>query len=208
MDRCQSADSQHALPCITGLSRCAGEGIVQPLSKDGDQLSRRLHQYCPPAPGRGTFHAKHKGTFRKVMTCNVLSQAEAAYIAGLIDGEGTITLARKHRHENRQLAVTISSTEIGLLEFVKSATGVGKITNKRATKPHHTPSFSYAVYNRQALDLLTQIAGFLLSYKRRRAARILQDYLRLTPRNGKYPAGMLEEKAEFESAVLAMKANA
>lgn len=37
---------------------------------------------------------------------HTLSQPDAAYIAGLIDGEGTITLTRKYRGGNRQLAVT------------------------------------------------------------------------------------------------------
>jgi hypothetical protein len=85
-----------------------------------------------------------------------LSKIDAAYIAGLIDGEGTVTLTRKHKNENRQLCVSISSTEIALLDFALIATGVGKITNKRATKSHHTHSFAYAVYNRQALALLDQ----------------------------------------------------
>jgi hypothetical protein len=34
----------------------------------------------------------------------MLSKTDAAYIAGLIDGEGTVTLTRKHRNENRQIA--------------------------------------------------------------------------------------------------------
>lgn len=41
-----------------------------------------------------------------------LSKIEAAYVAGLIDGEGTVTLTRKHRNEYRQLAVTVSNTEM------------------------------------------------------------------------------------------------
>jgi hypothetical protein len=32
-----------------------------------------------------------------------LSQVDAAYIAGLIDGEGTITLSRRHANDRRQL---------------------------------------------------------------------------------------------------------
>ena len=47
-----------------------------------------------------------------------LSKTDAAYIAGLIDGEGTVTLTRKHKNENRQLCVSIASTEIELLDFV------------------------------------------------------------------------------------------
>lgn len=61
-----------------------------------------------------------------------LKATEAAYIAGLIDGEGTITLSREHKGENRRLAVSISNTELGILRSVVKATRVGKITNKRA----------------------------------------------------------------------------
>ena len=31
-----------------------------------------------------------------------LSEVEAAYVAGIIDGEGTVTLTRTHRGENRR----------------------------------------------------------------------------------------------------------
>ena len=136
-----------------------------------------------------------------------LCKTDAAYIAGLIDGEGTVTLTRKHKNENRQLCVSISSTEVELLQFVLSATGVGKITNKRASKSHHAHSYAYAVYNRQALSLLEQTLPYLKSYKHDRAALILKDYLAVTPRNGKYTAEILARKKVFEQTVLSIKAN-
>lgn len=136
-----------------------------------------------------------------------ISLADAAYIAGIIDGEGTITLTRKHRNEHRQLAVTISSTERCLLEFVKTTLGVGKITNKRTSKSNHAPGFTFSVYNRQALILLQHIAAYLRTYKRRRAELILANYLDLTPRNGKYNPIQLERKSTFEAALLSIKAN-
>ena len=136
-----------------------------------------------------------------------LSNTDAAYLAGLIDGEGTVTLTRKHRNENRQLCVSISSTEIGLLEFVLAVTGVGKITNKKTSESHHARSYAYAVYNRQALALLENTLPFLRSYKRDRAKLILRDYLTVTPRNGKYTVDVLARKKEFEQIVLSIKAN-
>lgn len=138
-------------------------------------------------------------------TVNQLTPVDAAYIAGLIDGEGTITLTRKHRNENRQLAVSISSTEKNLLEFVMDSVGVGKITNKRIAQAHHTPSFVYAVYNRQALDLLEQLFPYLRGYKARRSALILRDYIKLTPRNGKYTAEQRHAREHFENCVLDIK---
>lgn len=91
---------------------------------------------------------------RRYKIPNTLTRIDTAYIAGLVDGEGTITLTRKHRHENRQLAVTISNTEKPLLDFVLATVGAGKITRKRVSQAHHTPSFTCAIYNQQALNLL------------------------------------------------------
>ena len=49
-----------------------------------------------------------------------LSDTEAAYLAGIVDGEGTITLTRTHRGERRRPVVSISSTELSLLQYVRS----------------------------------------------------------------------------------------
>lgn len=134
-----------------------------------------------------------------------LSIVDAAYIASLVDGEGTITLVRKHAHENRHLSVTISSTERQVLDFVHSTIGVGKITGKRTYQSHHRPAFTYGVYNRQALQVLEQIHGFLKTYKAERSRMALRDYVRLTPRNGKYSPERMAARLEFERRFLAIK---
>ncbi|MEX2165315.1 MAG: LAGLIDADG family homing endonuclease [Sulfuricaulis sp.] len=126
-----------------------------------------------------------------------LSPEEAAYIAGLIDGEGTIALTRKHRGEYRQLMVSISSTEPPLLKYVKKAIGAGRITNKCTHQANHTPSVTYAISNRQALALLEQVRPYLKTYKAKRAHLILRSYIRLTPRNGKYTLALLKERDIF-----------
>lgn len=135
-------------------------------------------------------------------TTKQLTPPIAAYIAGLIDGEGTVTLCRKHKNENRQLAVSISSTEKYLLEYVLEVVGTGKITTKKTVKTHHSPSFTYAIYNRQALSLLEQISPYLQTYKKYRSQLILKDYLRLTPRNGKYSEDLRSAKKDFEIQLL------
>lgn len=68
-----------------------------------------------------------------------------------------------------------------MLEFVLERVGAGKITRKRTTSAEHAPSFTYAIWNRQALELLRQIAPHLQSYKRKRAKHVLENYVRLTP---------------------------
>ena len=138
---------------------------------------------------------------------NSLSAVDAAYIAGIVDGEGTITLSRKHAGEGRQLVISVSNTERPILEFVRERVGAGKITTKRTSRIHHTPGLTYAVWNRQALRVLMQIQPFLRSYKRARAELIEQHYVRLTPRNGKYTPTMLAARQAFENELLALRAN-
>lgn len=136
---------------------------------------------------------------------NPLSPPDAAYIAGLVDGEGTVTLSRLHRNENRRLVVCISNNDLALLQYVKSKVGAGRITSKRVYSPRHAPSFNYQINSRQALEVLRQIAVYLRSYKLARAELVLRDYLRLTPRNGRYTADAAAARQRFETDLLAIR---
>ena len=133
-----------------------------------------------------------------------LSREDAAYIAGLIDGEGTLSLSRRHRGENRQFVISISNTESKLLNYVRRVVGVGRTTRKRTSKSNHTPSSTYTIRNRHALDLLRQITPYLRTYKAKRAKLVLDHYLRLTPRNGKYTAAQKKARAAFVTKFLFM----
>jgi len=63
------------------------------------------------------------------------------------------------------------------------------------------------VTNRQALELLQQVAPYLRSYKAARAALALEHHVALTPRNGKYSAAQKRAKEEFETRFLATTKN-
>jgi hypothetical protein len=85
-------------------------------------------------------------------------------------------------------------------------TGVGKITRKRASQQHHTPSFAYAVSDRQALGVLEQIVPYLQSCKKQRAELALAAYLALTPRNGRYSPQKLAQREKFVQRFMAIGA--
>ena len=135
-----------------------------------------------------------KTTYREVKK---LSSPEAAYIAALIDGEGTITLTRHNKGEYRRLEVEISNTELKLLKWVKNLLCVGQIKLKRARNKKHAISYTYRVCNRQAFNLLIQISSYLRTCKKERAELVLKNYKKLTPRNGKYSQELLKQKEEF-----------
>lgn len=149
---------------------------------------------------RVLYYTERMTNYRAVLRLEI---CDAAYIAGLIDGEGTITLSREHRNENRRLVVSIASTERGMLDFVAERTGCGRITNKRTTSARHAPSYAYRVTNRQALDLLRQTYPYLRSYKAARAGLALANYLSLTPRNGRYTSEIRLARRAFEMRLLA-----
>lgn len=137
-------------------------------------------------------------------TVRRLDPETAAYLAGLVDGEGTVTLTSQHREERRRLVLSVSNTDRALLEFVKAAVGAGCICGKRVSDLRHAPSFTYKVTSRQALDLLSQIGPHLRTYRAERAKMALRHYLELTPRNGKYGPKALRDRATFEREFLAL----
>ena len=130
-------------------------------------------------------------------TVNQLSTIDAAYIAGIIDGEGSILLSRRHRNDNRQLVITVANTEINLLMYINEVVGAGRITRKRTTSVSHSPSATYSIDNRQAMSLLEQIVPYLKTYKAKRAQLVLENYIALTPRNGKYTKSLKEKRERF-----------
>jgi hypothetical protein len=134
--------------------------------------------------------------------------SEAAYVAGIIDGEGTITLTRAHRGESRRPLLSISSTESALLLYVQSVIGAGRITNKACARPHHTPSFTYVISSRQALAVLSQVTLYLRTYKSSRARLLLEEYVSVTPRNGRYSSEQRAVRQQFEERFFAISVRA
>ena len=126
-----------------------------------------------------------------------LKSVEAAYIAAIIDGEGSVMLSRIHSNEYRQLVISISNCDKKMLEWIMKKIGLGKILPKKVYKKHYTPTFTYRIVAREALELLKQVTPYLLTYKKQRAEMVLKDLQRLTVRNGKYSPELLVEKRKF-----------
>jgi hypothetical protein len=127
-----------------------------------------------------------------------LSVAETAYLAALIDGEGTVTLSHIHAGQMRYLVVSVCNNERQIIEWVQTVTGVGHITGKRSYSVNHGENFTWRVASRRALNLLEIISPYMLGYKRRRAELALSEYIAVTPRNGRYTPELLEARQDFE----------
>ncbi|WP_245805876.1 hypothetical protein [Bacillus alkalicellulosilyticus] len=52
-----------------------------------------------------------------------MEETDYAYLAGIIDVEGTITLTRQHSNEHRRPVITIASTDYEILLFIQNSIG-------------------------------------------------------------------------------------
>ena len=126
-----------------------------------------------------------------------MTELEKSYIAGLIDGEGSILLERPKTTEFRHPAISIATTTIELIDFLPDLCG-GNISSKQE-KDGYLSAFSYKIRGDKALDLMQNILPYLkCKNKIARAEYLLKHYKENTVRNGKYNAEQLKKKQEFE----------
>lgn len=129
----------------------------------------------------------------------MLSSEEKAYIAGIIDGEGSIMLIRFHSNQLPAPCITIASTSLELLQWVKDKSGLGSIKSKKNYCPtNHKDSYTYTVRYDEVISLLKEVEPYLvIKQKKLRSQMILNEYKGLTPRNGRYSKELLAKKEEF-----------
>ena len=135
-----------------------------------------------------------------------MTNEEKAYLAGIIDGEGSIMLIRFHSNQQPAPCICIASISIELLEWVRNKTGFGAIKSKKNYKPTiHENSYTYEAKYNDAVTLLEIIEPYLvIKQKRLRAQHILLHYKKLTLRNGRYTKGQLEAKNQFYKEFLTL----
>lgn len=128
-----------------------------------------------------------------------LTSEDKAYLAGIVDGEGSIMLTSFNKQKLPAPSVAVSSTSLELLAWIKSKVGSGYISSKKNYNPEkHQNSFTYAVRYNTALELIFEIEPYLvINEKKRRAKLILSDYKKITVRNGRYTPAQICAKDEF-----------
>lgn len=128
-----------------------------------------------------------------------MTDLEKGYIAGLIDGEGSISLMKDRASSKfRYPCVEMTSTTLPMLEKIKELAG-GTIVTQKTYKSNYKQSWHYQVRSDKAIALLEEVKDYLLEPKKKyRAELICSTYKSVTPRNGKYSDEMLQKKLKFE----------
>lgn len=135
-----------------------------------------------------------------------MTEVEKAYIAGIIDGEGSIMLQKFNKNEFPSPCISIASTTLELLNWIVNTTHCRKIIHKKNyNKEKHKDCYSYVVKYNNAINLLSEIYPYLIiESKKKRAEMIINKYKALTPRNGRYTNKQLLEKQKFYLEFLAI----
>lgn len=128
-----------------------------------------------------------------------MTDLEKGYIAGLIDGEGTITLQKERASSKfRYPVVEMSSTTYAMVKKMQEL-AFGTISNQKVYKENYKQAYHQQVRGDKAIALLTEIKDYLLEPKKKyRAELIVNEYKSVTPRNGRYSEEKLVQKLDFE----------
>lgn len=130
----------------------------------------------------------------------MVSDIEAAYTAGIIDGEGSISLTKNRKSRWPSPQVSVSSNFREILEWHRKRFG-GSIVTKQPRKSTHSISFDWKLTDRRALLLLKFVYPYLVIIRKRiRAELLLTAYLECTPRNGRYDMDQIQKKQALISS--------
>jgi len=129
----------------------------------------------------------------------ILMNLNFSYAAGLFDGEGTVTLSKRHKTSKRVPYLELSNTSVELLLFMKTTFG-GCICTHKKTKKHHTQARSWRCTHNAAISCLKKLLPYLREPEKiRRATLIAKEYKHVTVRNGKYSLAQHTAKTAFEA---------
>lgn len=140
---------------------------------------------------------------------NALSDVEAAYLAGLVDADGTITLTVDRCRVPRPLLLVVNS-ELELIEWILLTVGAGCAyqTKTRPTRPDQNaanwnPVHRYQLTSARALALVERIRPWL-RVKHRHADLVLQMPIRGRDYSARCPAELLLPALEIVPQIRAL----
>jgi DNA-binding CsgD family transcriptional regulator len=112
-------------------------------------------------------------------TVRTFSATEAAYLAGIVDGEGTILLSARGRKQLPRVCVCVANTNFDLIRYMGAIIGCGAVSQH--TRRHHKNSgnrrdqMRWTGDGRCAIRVLQQILPYMIC-KPRQAKIVIEFY--------------------------------
>ena len=138
-------------------------------------------------------------------TSVMMNACDAAYLAGIVDGEGTVTLTKNNAADMyKRFVISVPNTDRGLVEHIHRLWG-GKFISRTQRNAAWSQCFVWRVESARALEVAEVIQPFLrTASKRARVDLVLAEYALVTPRNGRYTEALEAAKRSFETRFIAL----
>lgn len=125
------------------------------------------------------------------------------YVAGLIDGEGTVGLEPQSGTRFRGPFVSVPSTSMGIIRWLQAHYPGGVVSTRRSGNDRHADCYVWKLRGSKALVLLTKVWPLLQEENKRERARLLaEEYRPSTVANGRYTETQLAKKLALEERVM------
>ena len=126
-----------------------------------------------------------------------MKDVELGWVAGILDGEGTVAFDRVGTWRKPRLSVT--STDYEIVTAIKKLIG-GSVVERSDRDARWKPCWAWKLSgSHQVLSLLEKVLPYLrCPQKVLRAKYLLRGYHQHTPRNGYYTEAAKEAKRAFE----------
>jgi len=138
----------------------------------------------------------------------VMKETEKAYLAGIIDGEGTVSIVRLFNHGDKVYyvaSVEVSNTNLKLLNWISERVGGSKVPDRRKLVNGQKIVYRLGLRDRLAENVLREVSSYLV-LKDRQAELVMElrsrirkngDRSRLTDSERAYRAHLYEECAKL-----------
>lgn len=143
---------------------CAGCGSNFIIGGRGNRARKAV--FC-------SIRCASRARIRTGETANELTVAQASYIAGLVDGEGSIMLIG--RRGGCALRLTVSNNVYSVMEWLTSTLGVGVIVRRLPNNKKHATSYTYQINSHGANSIIQQIRPHMV-IKARQADLAMEAY--------------------------------
>jgi len=120
-------------------------------------------------------YARYWRTYGKVEPI-LLTDIDKGYLAGLIDGEGTIRIMRALQKWYAPF-IAITNTDTSMMDWLQKIFGerdIGRLYVEKRSKPNHKPKFVFNIASVQGVKMILEQVVDILKTKRRQALLVLE----------------------------------
>ena len=168
---------------VTNAQHVTGSGIKRPGAR-----------YC----SRG---CSNQARFESPSQVRKMKVAQCAYLAGLIDGEGSVCVIGRRKTgrvmgtlERRLWRVVVTNTDLKMIQWCAKVTGAGNITTRQRSHEGHRDIYRWTCHASTARVILEQIVPYMIT-KRLKALEAIEDLRCLEARSTPRKSGKDERQS-------------